>query len=128
MLKYYDKLFVRIYYQYVAWKDEGSPDLTAILLISLFQAFNIIAVIFLGGSILWGRNWVFPKLGLIGVGLAALAFDYIRIYHVIGFKKFVDRYHTPESRKLRLHPVPYVIISLLILLVSRLLGLYPDIQ
>lgn len=128
MISYFDKIFVRIYNQYVKWKDQGSADLTAILLISLFQCFNVMAFIFFIGGILHGRNWTFSKIEMVIVGLIVLAFDYIRIYRIIGFKAMLERYSTQESRKVSLHPIVYFILSILILVILRVIGLYPDIK
>lgn len=128
MISYFDKIFVRIYNQYVKWKDQGSADLTAILLISLFQCFNAMAFIFFIGGILYGRNWTFSKIEISIVAVLILAFDYIRIYRIVGFKTLLNRYSTPESRKVSLHPVMYFILSILILVILRLIGFYPDVE
>src|SRR5216684_4120736 len=107
MFSYFDKLFVRIYLWYIAKKENDIPALYSILIISLFQTFNALAIIFLVGGIFYKRNWVFSKIEIILVAVLALAFDYIRIYRIIGFKAILARYSTQASRKVRLHPVMY---------------------
>lgn len=128
MISYFDKFFVRIYYQYIKWKDQGSADLTAILVLSLFQTFNVLAVVFAVGDLWYRRNWGFSKIEMGIVGVIVLTFDYIRIYRIVGFKILLDRYSTSESRKASLHPLVYFFLSILILVILRIIGLYPEIN
>jgi len=128
MLKYFDKLFVRIYRWYAGIKGEGTPALSSILIISLFQAFNAMALIFFAGGVLHGRNWVVTRLEIVVLCIVLLAFDYVRIYRVIGFENILKRYDTKESRDVKVHPAVYFIASILLLVLLRLVGFYPDIQ
>jgi hypothetical protein len=124
---YFEKVFVRIYHQYVVWKDETNPDVTAILLLSLFQTFNVLALIFLIGSIFNGINWTFSRIEMLGVGVLVLVADYIRIYRIVGLKTILAKYDTSEKRKLRLHPLLYFLISLCLLAILKMAGLCPNI-
>lgn len=128
MLKYFDKLFVRIYNWYASFQGENTPALTSILVISLFQAFNLLALIFLVGGVLYRRNWVVTKLDIIILLVVMAAFDYIRIYRIIGFKAILERYNSSESRVVKLHPAIYFCASILLLGMLRLIGFYPQIQ
>jgi len=126
-MAYHDKLFAKIYFWYISKKENDIPALYSILLISLFQMFNVLAFIFLFGGIFYGRNWSFSKIEIIILSFAILLFDYVRIYQVIKFKTLIARYSTPESRKMSLHPVLYFALSILLLVILRLVGFYPDI-
>jgi len=98
------------------------------LVISLFQAFNVMAIIFLVGGVLYGRNWVITKLDIIVLLVVMLIFDYIRIYRIIGFQTMLERYHSKESRTVKLHPAIYFCASCLLLGLLRLIGFFPQMQ
>ncbi|MFL9485562.1 hypothetical protein ACI6Q2_22465 [Chitinophagaceae bacterium LWZ2-11] len=125
MLTYFDKLFAGIYYWYISKKETDIPALYGLLVVSLFQAFNVFAIIFLIGGILYGRNWEFDNIKIIAIMVAVLAFDYVRIYKVIGFKNVISKYDTTESRQVKLSPILYYILSILILVILRLIGFFP---
>jgi hypothetical protein len=128
MFGYFDKLFVRIYKWYESKQGENTPAVSTILLVSLFQVFNLMALIFLVGGVLYGRNWVITKLDIIILCIVMLAFDYIRIYKVIGFTAMLERHNSKESRAVKLHPALYFCASILLLVILRLIGFYPHIQ
>ena len=127
MFAYFDKIFVRIYYWYISKNEEDIPALYSLLIVSLFQIFNLMALIFLIGGVVYGRNWTFSKLEIVVLCVIVLAVDYIRIYRIIGFKNVINRYSLKESRDVKLHPILYFCISILILVILRLIGLYPEI-
>lgn len=128
MLIYFDKLFAKIYYWYIAKNEKNIPALYSILIISLFQAFNVLSLIFLIGGVMYKRNWTFTTVEIIFVMALTLAVDYIRFYRVIGFKLLVQKYYSQESRKVGFHPALYFLLSILVLVILRLAGLYPDIK
>jgi len=128
MFRYFDKLFARISRWYASFQGEETPALTSMLVISLFQAFNVMAIIFLVGGVLYGRNWVITKLDIIVLLVVMLIFDYIRIYRIIGFQTMLERYHSKESRTVKLHPAIYFCASCLLLGLLRLIGFFPQMQ
>lgn len=128
MFKYFDVLFVRIYNQYIRWNERDIPKLYSILILSLFQSMNVLAIYFLVRSLFEKDVWVFPKLYVPIIMILIVIIDYIRIFKIIGFNKLVQRYEEPSKRKLVLHPVFYFIISIAILVFLRFLNLFPHIS
>lgn len=125
MIIYFDKLFVRVYRQYIKWGEDDVPGVYALMVVSLFQAFNILAIIFLTIGISKGRAWNFDKLAVTGMTLVFLAFNYIRIYKLIGIKTFLEKYQ--DNLRLTFHPILYFVVSLGMLIVLRILGMFPHI-
>lgn len=128
MFIFFDKLFVRIYSWYASFQGENTPALTGILVISLFQAFNLMALIFFVGGVIYGRNWTITKLEIVTLLVVLAILDYIRIFRIVGFKTMLARYNSRESRAVKLHPAIYFCASILLLVILGTVGLFPHLQ
>ena len=126
MFKYFDILFIRIYYQYIKWNDPGSPKLTSLLILSFFQSLNVFAIYFFIRGLTSVKSWIFTTLDILLVQISVLLIDYIRVFRIIGFAKLLSLYDRPEKRKVFLHPILYFILSILSLIVLRIFNLFPS--
>lgn len=125
MIRFFDVLFIRTYKQYIKWKEKDVPGLYGLMVISLFQAFNILffIVIIIGSS--KGRNWSVSKAELTILSLIILAINAFRIYKIIGIKNLFTRYE--NNLHLIIHPIVYFVISLGALAVLRIINIFPHI-
>lgn len=128
MLKYFDILYVRIYWQYIKWKEADIPKLTSILVLSFFQSMNVLAVYFFIRSLFEREPWFFSKLQIIIIMVVVVLMDYVRIFKVIGFERLLKRYEDPSKRKVVLHPIIYFVVSIAMLFFLKLLNLFPQIR
>jgi hypothetical protein len=128
MMKYFDIMFVRVFYQYKKWNDKASPALYSLLVLSFFQNMNILTGYFFLRSLLEKDRWSIHKLYIASLMALIFVIDYIRIYHIIGFDRLLKRYDTPLKRKLSIHPLIYFSISIGMLFLLSWLGLYPHIK
>lgn len=127
VMEYFDLVFIKIYYQYIRWNDKSTPETSAILILSLFQGFNVLFFIFLIKGFLQKTDYDFSKINLLFVAFLVLLFNYIRIFRVIGFEKFISKYEAKRDIKLPIHPIFYFLISLILLVILRIFGFFPHI-
>jgi hypothetical protein len=125
VLNYFDKLFVRVYRQYQTWKEQDIPGIYALMVVSLFQAINLLFVITLIVGSQKGRDWSLSKGQLLVISLGILFFNAIRIYRSIGIEKMLTKYQ--NNLRLPVHPVVYFLISLALLVLTRILKMFPHI-
>jgi len=125
MLKYFDILLIRIYNQYISWGEKDIPKLTSMLVLSLFQSMNVLAIMFLIRSLIENKPWYFPKFYIVITMVLVLLMDYIRVFRIIGFDKLLQRYNEPFQRKVFLHPVLYFVLSISLLILLRFFNLFP---
>ena len=124
ILNFYDRLFVRIYKFYFKNCENDTPIWLSMFLMTLFQCFNVLSVMFLLLGIFSGKYFKFPIQAMLIVLLLDLFFNCIRTFKIIGFGNLIDKYYN-ETNKGRLHPFGYFLLSLLILLTLRFFGFFP---
>jgi hypothetical protein len=127
-MRYYDILFVRVFYQYKKWNEKASPGLYSLLVLSFFQNMNLLSAYFFVRSLFEKDQWSIPKLYIASMMGLICVFDYVRIYHVIGFDHLLARYDGPDKRRLPVHPLVYFSASIVILFLLSWFGMYPHIK
>ena len=128
IFKYFDILFIRIYNQYIQWNEDDIPKLTSILILSFFQSMNVLAAYFFVRSLIEKDAWVFPKIYILPTMVLVLAIDYLRIFKIIGFNKLLLRYSEPSNRKLIFHPILYFVVSIAMLVILKVVDLFPHVS
>jgi len=127
MFQYFDKLLIRTYFQYLKWNEKDIPKYKSILIISLFQSFNLVFIFFLIMGLIVGNRWKFPTYWMAVVMISVLCVNLLRL-KVLGFEKLVKRYNSPSIRKVKVHPVIYFGLSLGCLFLLKFIGLFPQIN
>ncbi len=123
MITFYDIMFIRIYQLYIKYGEKDIPVYMSLLLLSLFETFNIFSILFIFIGIL-NNGFTFSKFWIISICCSVMIFNSLRIYKVIGVGNLLRKYSAPRIRS-SIHPFYYFAASLTILLILRLLGIFP---
>ena len=105
----------------------GIPKYTSILVISLFQSFNILSLYILINGLTNGSNWEISSLQIIGLQCTMLFLDYVRFYRVLSFEKLLQKFEEDENVTKHLHPAIYFIGTLILMVVLRLFNFFPEV-
>ncbi|PWU01083.1 MAG: hypothetical protein C5B52_07835 [Bacteroidetes bacterium] len=122
-MRFFDLQLTKIYRFYIKYGEKDVPAYLSVLLLSLFQSFNLLSIIFIGISLTKGK-FSYTNFQIILTMLPVLIFNLVRLSRIGGVEKLNQKFKDSELQS-SLNPIVYFVLSLAILILLRIVGWFP---